>query len=70
MAKQARRRRNAENLAARLVEQVGRIGWIIVVDSNNWYGPFADRETALGRLGRRDSWGDTIRGVVVCAEAS
>ncbi len=64
MTEAKRRKRNAERFAETLRGQVGSIGWIIVA-GGSWYGAYADRETARARIGKRDSHGDTIRGVVV-----
>ncbi len=64
MTEAKRRKRNAERFAETLRGQVGRIGWIIV-SGGSWYGAYEDREAAQARIGKRDGYGDVIRGVVV-----
>jgi hypothetical protein len=64
MTEATRRKRNAERFAATLHANVGPIGWIIV-SGGSWYGAYGDREAARARIGKRDGYGDKIRGVVV-----
>jgi hypothetical protein len=66
MTEAKRRKRHAEAYAAKLREDAGRIGWIIVCSTGtSWYGAYGDEETARARVGKRDGYGDVIRGTVV-----
>jgi hypothetical protein len=61
-----RTRRNAEKFAEGLWKRAQVKGWVIV-DGNNWYGPFSSKQKAKSRFGKKTEAGFPVQGVVVHA---
>ena len=61
------KRQKAQEVANELCKDLGIRGWIIV-DGFNWYGEYVSKDEAESKIGRLDSLGMEIQGIVVRAQ--